>query len=196
VCRRDLDPVKIYTEDVRYADGGGLDARGRAQREAVRMQAADLLEQRIPVVEIARRLRVSVKSVCQWQQTCRRDGRDGLLSTGPSGAACRLDQARLTRLQNALDAGPAAYGWVEDQRWTLPRVTALIARLFHVHYTERGVGYLLHRIGWSPQVPVHRAAERDEAAIAAWRTETWSRVRRWPATSGRGSASRTRPGSR
>src|SRR6266498_91760 len=52
--------------------------------------------------------------------------------------------------------------------------------VFHVRYTERGVSYLLHRIGWSPQVPVHRAAERDEKAIVAWREETWSRVRRWP----------------
>jgi hypothetical protein len=32
---------------------------------------------------------------------------------------------------------------------------------------------LLHRIGWSVQVPVRRAAERDEAAIAAWREEIW-----------------------
>jgi transposase len=87
-------------------------------------------------------------------------------------------------------------GWAEDQRWTLPRITALIGRLFHVRHTERGVSYLLHRIGWTPQVPVHRAAERDEAAIAAWRTETWSRVRPSPVTLGRGSASRTRPGSR
>ena len=80
-------------------------------------------------------------------------------------------------MQDALDAGPAAYGWVEDQRWTLARVSALIARLFHLRYTPRGVSYLLHRIGWSPQVPVHRAAERDEKAIIEWRQETWSRVR-------------------
>jgi transposase len=160
------------------------------------MQAADLLEQHIPVWQIARRLRVSTKSVYQWQQTLRRDGRDGLLSTGPSGATCRLDQARLTRLQNALDAGPAAYGWVEDQRWTLPRITVLIARLFHVRYTERGVSYLLHRIGWSPQAPARRAAERDERAIAAWREETWSRVRPWPVISTGGCVSRTRPASR
>ena len=160
------------------------------------MQAAGLLEQHIPVRAIACRLRVSAKSVYQWQQIWRRDGRDGLLSKGPSGAVCRLDQARLTRLQNALDAGPAAYGWVEDQRWTLPRVTVLIARLFHVRYTERGVSYLLHRIGWSPQVPVRRAAERDEAAIATWREETWSRVRPWPATCTPSYVSRMRPASR
>ncbi len=58
-------------------------------------------------------------------------------------------------------------GGGRDQRWTLARVTALVARLFHVRYTLRGTSYLLHRIGISPQVPAHRAAERDEAAIAA-----------------------------
>jgi len=183
-------------EGVRYADGGGLDARGRARREMVRMQAVDLFEQRMPAGQVAGRLRVSAKSAYQWQRTWRRDGRDGLRSKGPSGSACRLDAARLARLEAELDAGPAAHGWTEDQRWTLPRITTLIGRLFHVRYTERGVSYLLHRIGWSPQVPVHRAAERDEAAIAAWREVTWSRVRPWPATCAGGSASRTRPGSR
>jgi putative transposase len=88
-----------------------------------------------------------------------------------------LDERQLGRLRAALDLGPAAYGWTEDQRWTLARAAALTARLFHVRYTLRGGSYLLHRIGFSPQVPVHRAAERDEAAIAAWRAGTWAKVR-------------------
>ena len=81
------------------------------------------------------------------------------------------------RLRAALEAGPAVWGWAEDQRWTLARVTALIGRLFHVRYTLRGTSYLLHRLGFTPQVPVHRAAERDEDAIAAWRAVTWAKVR-------------------
>ena len=64
-----------------------------------------------------------------------------------------MSSAQLQRLAVALEAGPAAYGWDEDQRWTLARVAALIGRLFHVSYTLRGVSYLLHRIGFSPQVP-------------------------------------------
>ena len=68
------------------------------------------------------------------------------------------------------------YGWDTDQRWTLARVAALISRLFHVPYTLRGVSYLLHRMGFTPQVPAHRAAERDEDAIAAWRAVTWAKV--------------------
>ena len=44
---------------------------------------------------------------------------------------------------------------------------------FRVNYTLAGLDVLLLRIGWSVQVPVWRAAERDEDAIAAWREETW-----------------------
>jgi transposase len=104
-------------------------------------------------------------------------GEAALGSKGRGGNACKLDEDQLARLRAAMDLGPAACGWNQDQRWTLARVTALIARLFHVHYTLRGASYLLHRMGYSPQVPVHRAAQRDEVAIAAWRAETWAKVR-------------------
>ena len=92
-------------------------------------------------------------------------------------AAGAGDRHRLARLRAALEQGPAAWGWTGDQRWTLPRVTTLTGRLCHVRCTPRGTSCLLHRTGFTPQVPVHRAIERDEAAIAAWRAQTWAKVR-------------------
>jgi hypothetical protein len=56
----------------------------------------------------------------------------------------------LARLRAALDLGPAAYGWAEDQRWTLALVATLIGGLFHVRYTLHGMSYLLRRVGFSP----------------------------------------------
>jgi putative transposase len=162
---------------MRYADGGGLSAEGRARRESVRLQAARLFEQDVTARQIARSLRVSTKSVYQWRRAWRAGGEAALASKGPGGSGCKLDGDQLTRLGVALDAGPAACGWNQDQRWTLARVAALIARLFGVDYTLRGVSYLLHRLGFTPQVPAHRAAERDEDAIAAWRSQTWAKVR-------------------
>jgi transposase len=66
------------------------------------------------------------------------------------GYACKLDQTQLAQVRAAL--GPAAYGWDHDQWSTVARITALIARLFHVPYTLRGVSYLLHRMGSTPQI--------------------------------------------
>jgi putative transposase len=162
---------------MRYPDGGGLTAAARARRENVRLEAAHLYEQDASAVQVAHRLRVSTKSAYQWRRRWRAGGEAALASKGPGGAACRLTAGQVARLRAALDGGPAAWGWDQDQRWTLARVTALIARLFHVRYTLRGTSYLLHRLGYAPQVPVHRAAERNEKAIAAWRTQTWVKLR-------------------
>jgi transposase len=166
-----------YCGVMRYPDGGGLTAAGRARREKVRLQAAEWFAEGIEPPEVARRLRVSCNSAYAWRRRWRDGGTAALASRGPGGAVCRLDGRQLGLLRAALDAGSATWGWDEDQRWTLARVTTLIARLFHVRYTLRGTSLLLHRMGFSPQVPVHRAAERDEDAIAAWRAVTWAKVR-------------------
>jgi winged helix-turn-helix protein len=79
------------------------------------------------------------------------------------------------RLHAELDKGPAGMGGRGPEVDPGPGRGADRA-LFHLRYTLRGVSYLLHRVGY-PQVPVHRAAERNEAAIAAWRAETWAKVR-------------------
>ena len=177
-CGGDRSCWRGYCGGMRYPDGGGLTAAGRARREKVRLQAAEWFAEGVTPPEVARRLRVSCNSAYAWRRRWRDGGLAALASGGPGGAACRLSGAQLERLRAALEAGPAVWGWAEDQRWTLERVAALIGRLFHVRrYTLRGTSFLLHRMGFSPQVPVHRAAERDEDAIAEWRAVTWAKVR-------------------
>ena len=174
---------------MRYPDGGGLSAEGRVRREAVRFEAAELFEQGVPAPEVARRLRVTRKSACAWRRDWAGGGKAALASKGPGGLGCRLTDAQAAGLATELERGPAAHGYA-DQRWTCGRVADLIARLFRVRYTDRGVGYLLRRLGFSPQVPVHRAAERDETAIETWRREVWPAVKAPPRPSGPGSARR------
>jgi transposase len=162
---------------MRYPDGGGLTAEGRFRRERVRLQAAKMFAQDADAGQIAWSLRVSAKSVYQWRRAWQAGGDAALASKGPGGSACKLDKDQLARLAAALDAGPAVHGWDSDQRWTLARVAALITRLSGVSYTLRGTSYLLHRLGFTPQVAAHRAAERSEAAITAWREQTWVKAR-------------------
>ena len=112
-------------------------------------------------------------SVNRWRRALAAGGRPALASRGAGGAKCKLTAAQLRELEMLLDAGPAAWRWDEDQCWTLARITEVVRRGFAVEYTLAGMDLLLHRIGWSVQVPARRAAERDEARIAAWREETW-----------------------
>ncbi|MEV0415984.1 winged helix-turn-helix domain-containing protein [Streptomyces sp. NPDC050448] len=168
---------------------------GRQRRETVRMQAAELFEQQVKPSEVARRLRVSVKSAYVWQQLWRDGGVQALASRGPNGSRCRLSPYCLERLAGFLEEGPAAHGWVEDQVWTASRVATLIGRKFHVSYSVSGATRLMHRLGFSPQVPARRVAERDEQAVKVWREATWAEVKGSGRPAGATSVSRTKPGS-
>ncbi|MFD8929578.1 winged helix-turn-helix domain-containing protein [Streptomyces mirabilis] len=172
-----------------------MTAAGRQRRETVRMQAAELFEQRIKPPEVARRLRVSRKSAYQWHQVWCDGGVQALSSRGPSGSRCRLSPRCLEKLAAHLEQGPAAHGWVEDQVWTAARVATLIGRKFHVSYSVSGATRLMHRLGFSPQVPARRVAERDEQAVNVWKEATWAEVKEPGRPAEATSASRTRQAS-
>jgi transposase len=129
--------------------------------------------------------------VSRWRRSFDAGGVQALASKGPPGG--KLTDSQIERLGMALDAGPAACGFGEDQCWTLARIAAVIAEEFGVRYAVGGVHYLLHRMGFSVQVPTRRAAERDEAAIAEWRDEQWPAIKGWRRTWGRGCAWPTKP---
>ncbi|WP_240111710.1 helix-turn-helix domain-containing protein [Streptomyces sp. MUM 203J] len=124
---------------MRYADGGGLTAAGRAKLEAVRFEAAEMFEHGVRPQEVARRLRASRKSAYAWHAAWRQGGKTALASKGADGFPYRLRDGQVEWLQLELEAGPAAHGWTEDQRWSLVRVAELIHRLFGYRYTPHGV---------------------------------------------------------
>lgn len=80
----------------------------------------------------------------------------------------------------ASSKGPAAAGYGEDQRWTLVRIVALIATMFHIRVSVTTAWQAMQRLGYTAQLPIHRAIERDEAAIAHWRRYQWPAVKESP----------------
>jgi transposase len=177
---------------MRYPDGGGLTAAERARREQVRLAAAELIEAGASDREVAQRFRVTRMSANRWRRALAAGGRAALASKGPGGGPCKLTGAQMRELEAVLDAGPAAWGW-EDQCWTLARIAGVVRRLFRVEYTLAGLDLLLHRIGWSVQVPARQAAERDEAAIATWKEATWPVIKGRRRTWAPGWSSKTNP---
>ncbi|MET8450976.1 winged helix-turn-helix domain-containing protein [Streptomyces sp. NPDC005209] len=110
-------------------------------------------------------------SANRWRRALASGGRQALASKGPGGARCKLDTGRLRVLEAVLDAGPAPSGW-SDQCWTLARIAEIVRRRLGAEYTLAGLDLLLHRIGWSVQVPSRKAAECNEAKIAAWKDDS------------------------
>ena len=182
-----------YAGGMRYPDGGGLTAAERARREQVRLAAADQIEAGASDREVAKRFRVTRMSANRWRRALAAGGRAALASKGPGGGPCKLTAAQVGELEAVLEAGPAVWGWDEGQCWTLARIAEVVRRRFGVTYTLAGLDLLLHRIGWSVQVPARQAAERNEAAIAAWKEATWPVVKGRRRTWAPGWSSRTNP---
>ena len=177
---------------MRYPDGGGLDAAERARREKVRLAAAEMIEAGASDREVGRHFRVSRMSANRWRRALAAGGRAALASKGAGGAQCKLTAAQVAELAAVLDAGPAAVGYA-DQCWTLARITDQAWQRFGAQYTLAGMDVLLHRIGWSVQVPARRAAERDEDKVTRWREDTWPVIKAPRRTWAPGSASKTSP---
>ena len=146
-------------------------------KEARRLQAWHLKQQGWPQCQIAEALGVSAAAVSQWVKRARMGGPQALRHQPPPGAPRRLAPDQLARLPGLLHRGPEAYGF-RGQVWTRPRVAEVIRVTFGVVCHPTQVGRLLKALRWSPQKPMRRARQRDEAAIAHWRDETWPAIKR------------------
>lgn len=145
------------------------------------MRAAELIDEGCRDAEIAKQLRVTPESVCRWRLAYQAGGREALATKGAGGHQPYLTDQQIKELTAALDEGPAAHGYRDDQRWTLARISALITEMFGVRYKDvSAVSRLLRGAGYSWQAPTRRAAERDEDAIAAWRAESWPEIKGRP----------------
>jgi transposase len=157
-------------------------------KEARRLQAWHLKQQGWPQRQIAEALGVSAGAVSLWMTRARLGGPAALRARPSPGAPRRLTPEQLTRLPTLLERGPAAYGF-RGQIWTRRRVAEVMRLEFGVVYHPTHVGRLLRAIRWSPQKPMRRARQRDEAAIAHWRTETWPAIKKGRKRSSRRSSS-------
>ena len=133
--------------------------------------------------EIAEALAVTPAAVSKWMRSVRERGDEALAARPHLGAAARLTEAQRSLIPELLSHGAEAYGF-RGQVWTCARVAELIRREFSVSYHRAHVSRLLKALDWTPQKPGERAAQRDEAAIAAWRAERWPALKKRPGARG------------
>lgn len=148
-----------------------------AQLEYRRQLGGKLLAQGKGVREVARLLAVAPSSVSRWKQALKRGGEQALQAKPHAGPSPRLSVSQKRRLLATLVAGPRAAGYATEL-WTCPRVGEVIRQRFGVSYHPAHVWRLLRDFRWRPQKPEHQARERDEAAIARWRRQTWPRLKK------------------
>lgn len=150
----------------------------RTQMEERRRLAARLLRQkRWSQAEIARQLGVSRMAVSRWARQLSQGGLRQLRARHSQGRPSKLSQAQQRVLLSLLRRGARAAGYPAE-RWTLQRIQQVIERTFQVTYHPSYLSRRLRQLGWSPQVPLPRAKERDDDSIRAWLSHDWPRIKK------------------
>jgi transposase len=160
-----------------------MDKRERRQpkcnaecKEWRRFQALSLIKVGWAQRDIAVALGVTKGAVSQWLTTARNEGVTALRSKLRLGCPRKLSLEQKRLIPDCLWHGAEAYGF-RGERWTCERVAKALEQEFGISYSKSHVSRILKAMRWTPQVPITRAIQRDEAAIAHWRTRTWPRLK-------------------
>jgi transposase len=149
-----------------------MDTHATDWREWRRLRAVQLKREGWYQRDIAQGLGVSEVSVSHWLARARGGGLEALRAKPVAGHPAKLSAEQKRQIPDFLWHGPEAYGF-RGQVWTCARIARVIEQEFGVVYHKDHVSRLLHELRWSPQVPITRAIQRDEQAIAHWRAAVW-----------------------
>jgi transposase len=141
-------------------------------REWRRLRALQLTQQGWHQRDAAAALGVREETVSRWLARARADGPETLRAHPAPGPPPKLSSDQKRLIPEFLWHGPEAYGF-RGQVWTRARIARVIEEEFGVRYHKGHVRRLLQELGWTPQVPIRRALQRDEQAIQRWREEVW-----------------------
>ena len=130
--------------------------------------------------DAARTYQVSLRAVRKWVGLAKGGGLRALKPgrRGRRPGEGRLDKSQAARIRALI------VGKLPDQLklpfylWTRAAVASLIEREYAVQVSATTVGRYLKAWGMSPQKPVRRAYERNDAAIARWLAEDYPAIAR------------------
>jgi transposase len=140
-----------------------------------REQAATLFAKNMVQADVARQVGVSKSTICRWYKDWGSRNQQEVGPAGRRGGVCKLSKEQLEQLKRELLRGPRAHGYLTEL-WTLSRIRLLVEKLFGVSYRTGSIWYLMRQLGFSPQKPVKRGMERDDAAIEEWKQTNWRAI--------------------
>lgn len=147
-------------------------------REGRRLRAWELKEEGLSQKQIAEVLGVTEGAVSQWMKRGREGGVEGLKRRIACGASPRLTDDQRSELTEVLSTYHAEDFGFTGKVWNCGRVAKLIRWQFGVSYHSAHVSRILRNLRISPQKPIRRANQRDEAAIEHWKNEQWPELKK------------------
>jgi transposase len=146
-------------------------------REYRRKRAWEMHQQGYKQQAIADALGLTQSGVSHIIRRAKEGGESALDHHSSPGAPRRLQDEQRQQLLLELAKGAEAHGYAGDV-WTSERIAQFIEQRFQVKYHPDYIGPLLRQLGWSPQRPIVRASQRDEAVIQEWVTKKWPALKK------------------
>jgi len=117
-------------------------------------------------------------SIYKWLRSYRKGGAAALASHKSDGPTPKLTESQRQKVRSwIVGKDPRQWGF-DFGLWTRKIVQQMLLDKFGVSLTLPSVGHLLTSLQITPQKPLRRAYERDEAAVTKWKEETYPTLRR------------------
>jgi len=134
-------------------------------REWKRRQGFEMLKQGMKKSVISKKLEVNHKTVYNWSVKLEQsvDWHD----RKQPGSKGKLTEEQKEKLKKIIGSGPRSYGYDTDL-WTLKRISEVIWKEFDVEYNTTHIWRVLKNIGYSAQIPVAVAMEKNPEYVKEW----------------------------
>jgi len=159
---------------MRDNDGRKLDHK---TLEALRIRAVDQVGEGAHPEDVAAALGLHRKTVYGWLAKYREGGIDALRARPVPGRPPKLSGQQLSRPYALIVGQDPRQMQFEFALWTREMVREVIRREFRVALSAVSVGRLLHKLGMSPQRPLHRAYQQNPEAVERWKNEEYPAIR-------------------
>jgi transposase len=149
-----------------------------ATLEALRIRAVESVQEGESPEVVARTLRIASRTIYRWLAQYRRGGWGGLKAKPLAGRPPKLDDKKLKWIYNAVAQRNPLQFRFQFALWTREMVATLIKEKYGIRLAANSVGRLLAQLGITPQKPLHRAIERDEALVQKWLKAEYPKIKR------------------
>jgi transposase len=143
-------------------------------REQKRNAGYQLLQRGLSKAAVAQILDVSWVTTNRWSKQLKTK-QTRKLDRQRVGRPKKLSGKQLATLKRILKKGALRYGY-PTELWTLKRVAKVIEQEFGVKYNTTHVWRVLKSLGFSAQIPLLKAMERNEKAIHDWISINWPQI--------------------
>lgn len=152
-----------------------------AAQEELRRRAVAAVEAGTTRTEVERILGVPRQTIGQWVKAYREGGAEALSAKRRgrrSGSGAKLLPWQQAQIATTLKDRRPEQIKLPFYLWTREAVALLIERRFGVRVSRWTAGRYLKRWGFTPQKPVRRAWEQNEAAVRRWLKEDYPEIRK------------------